>query len=230
MIKLYLKYQPRFIYLFTIIVGAAFVLLNTRYINISEERTVDNVIVIEEGAFFLSPLQGVTFFIPLFLISYYIIERKIAAVERVVDVRLDKQSYIKKNLIIYGINSLSQPFIMLISMFITAKIKGINVPIIILAESIVTKTLYCMIISIILEILRIIKINPVVACFSIYAVAIIDYILSYMLKLINGVLYPYAFYRINLTVSYVYLIIWLMALLLIYRLCRQHVQEFIEDR
>ena len=74
------------------------------------------------------------------------------------------------------------------------------------------------------------KLSIAAACFSIYAVAIIDYILSYMLKLINGVLYPYAFYRINLTVSYVYLIIWLMALLLIYRLCRQHVQEFIEDR
>jgi len=219
------------LYLISVLIGCGIAVFGNNSFTFLEPVVADSGVVITEGVVYLfSPLQCAVFLIPFFLISFYILERRISGIEQITEPRLDSWSYKTKNILAHLINCMLYVFLTTLAVFVGNIVSGISVPVIVAVESFIAKLIYMLVISMVLEIIKIFRINLLLSCFMVYGFVLAEYLLTYSYQLITGVLFPYAVYRINLTGSYVYLVIWLIAVLTIYIVCRTRIQEFYDAK
>ena len=230
-IRHYFGRQSLLLYLVAVFISCCIGLIGNNSFTYLEPLIADQGAVIQEGEVYLfSPLQCAVFLIPVFLISFYMIERKICAIEMIVEPRLDPVSYKTKNIIIHLINCLLYSLFTAIAITLSNIWSGVSVPAIVAVESFITKMMYLMVISLILEILRIFKMKMILACFTVYILILAEYLLTYSYRLFAGVLFPYATFKINQAGSYIYLAGWLVGVLIIYIISRMRLQEFYDEK
>lgn len=231
LIKYYLGLNSRLLYLISAIISVCIAIFGRDCFSYLA-AVMDNsgLIISEETVYLFSPLQCAAFLIPGFLISFYMAEKKIEIVELIVEPRLNDQAYIGKNIMTHLLNCLIYAFITALFAYLTEIILGKIIPIIFLLESVICKVLYFVVLSLLLEIMKIFRIKMIVACAIVYVLAITEYILTYSYKVIYGILFPYAVYRINWIISYIFLVLWLIIFLGIYVCCRIQIQEFVGEK
>lgn len=213
-----------------IISGIYFLIDHDIFMYSPEVRNFNNIIVSMDSSYFISPLQGVVVFIPLFLGGYFIINKNRNIMPEIIEPRFSKFQYFTIDIWLYSIHTLITTLSIMFMAFLACLIHGEVYNAEMITGSFILKFLYCMCLSMILEIGHIFKLKAALWCSVVYIAVAAEFVLTYYFNIIPGILFPYAFFRVDKAISYIILLVSMLGLIVVYILCKGRLQEFLGEK